>query len=151
VQQFEPAAGGQTLCFGKAAHVEVLQQRVVELRVLGFGEAAGGCGGLLPGVAQGFAEAERRDHGFERAAAHAGGHFARQQLGGRARNEEFDVFGVEQSTNEAFPAIDELDFVEEEGAAPAVRPVGVQVVVVVDQQIQVGGLQAGEAFVLEVK
>src|SRR5579883_40760 len=104
---------------------------------------------LPPEVPQVLAQAERMNQRFHRAAAHARGHFARQETRRRAGEEKLHSFGIEKAAGELLPARYGLNLVQEESRPPAVPPLRVQAVVLLDNEIEVGNAHPGKSLVLE--
>nr|WP_295487500.1 hypothetical protein [Accumulibacter sp.] len=150
-QQLDTVAAIESLRFRKAAVGQVIEQILGKLRALRLGEAFAWFFGFSASVAQHFAKAERGNDRFHGSAAHAAGHFARKQAGGRSGEEKIDVLAVQQSPGKQFPVRDELNFIKEEAGSAGVTPGRVELVEYFDQEIEVLQPQVGETLIFKAE
>jgi len=110
---------------------------------------------MFPGqkvaMQQRLTKAERVNGDFHGPAAHAGVHFAAEHGGGRTGNEETDFFGVEDPPGEGFPAGYQLDFIEKKRDTGRIPELRMQLEIAFQKERQVGGVEAGQAVVLEIE
>jgi len=100
-------------------------------------------------VAQRLVEAEGVNQHPPPAAPESRRDLSRQERGGRAGDEHLGAVGIQQPTDEAFPAGDDLNLVEVPDYRRRVIQVGDGAAVLGDEQVEVRGVQIRKPLVLE--
>ena len=91
------------------------------------------------------------DQRLHRAATHARGHLTAQESSRRPGKEEVHLLGVEEPACKPLPASYDLDLIQEEDGPPLVPPLGMQAVVLLHHEVEVGGGHASKSLVFEVE